>query len=207
MPLTRSLLAAGLTIFFFPSTITSIKLLSILLSIACSALQCRFEPPVSGMLLPRFSLKSNDVHLQRSHPPLSGSHPCWLRTVLRECLALDKHSVQHLFQGRTPGLAAKEPTAGRSNFADCRLSSASGGMQRGDFDSTLHPPAGYPPPAGTWHVFQSAIQSLSGIHARGNARSSVTASERRSIRAFLRHFRMFAASRVSTASRTFIWCL
>lgn len=135
MSLTRLLLPADLTIFYFPCTITAIKLLSIMLSIACSALQCRLKLPVSGMLLPRFSLKSNDFHLQRSHPPLSGSHPRWLRMVLlHEFLALDKHSVQHLFQGRTPGLAAKAPTAGRGDSAaDCMLSSASGGIQRGDF--------------------------------------------------------------------------
>lgn len=138
MPLTHRLLPADLTIFYFPCTITAIKLLSIMLSIACSALQCRLKLPVSGTLLPRFSLKSNDFHLQRSHPPLSGSHPHWLRTgLLHEFLALDKHSVQHLLQGHTPGLSAK---AGRGNSAaDCTLSSVSGGIQRGDFSTTLHP--------------------------------------------------------------------
>lgn len=104
MSLTRSPLPAEPTIFYFPGTITAIKLLSIMLSIACYALRCRLKLPVGGMLLPRFSLKSNDFHLQSSHPPLSGSHPCWLRTVLlHEFLALGKHSIQRLFQGHTPG--------------------------------------------------------------------------------------------------------
>lgn len=201
MALTHSLLPADLTIFYFPCTITAIKLLSIMLSIACSALQCRLKLPVSGMLLPRVPLKSNDFHLQRSHPPLSGFYPCCLRTVLlHEFLALDKHSIQYSFQGHTPGLAAKAPTAGRDNSAaDCMLSSASGGKQLGGFSPTLHPQL-LAFPMLEPGMCSNQLWRVSGIHTGGNARSSVTTSERRSIGAFLRHFRMLAASRVSTAS-------
>lgn len=99
MSLTHGLLPTDLTIFKFPSAITAIKLLSIMLSIACSALQCRLNLPVSGTLPPGFPLKSNDFHLQRSHPSLSASPPYWFRTALHEFLSLDKQSTRYSFQG------------------------------------------------------------------------------------------------------------
>lgn len=69
------------------------------------------------------------------------------------------------------------------------LSSASGGMQQGDFSTTLHPQLV------TLPMLEPGMGSsqpwrISEIYMGAKAIASVTTSERRSIRAF----RMFAAS-------------
>lgn len=162
MSLTHGLLPTDLTIFKFPSAITAIKLLSIMLSIACSALQCRLNLPVSGTLPPGFPLKSNDFHLQRSHPSLSASPPYWFRTALHEFLSLDKQSTRYSFQGILQVLLLQHSLQEEAALPQTAHSGLLlvGCMGGGRLQPHPHPPAGWPPHAETWHVFQTATESL-----------------------------------------------